>query len=513
MFRSLVLGWLYFVGCCSVGFANIGLPNVFGSNMVLQQGKEVPIWGWGAEGEKVTVEFAGQKVATVCKGGRWGLSLKPLKAGGPFEMTVKGDNTIVFANVLVGEVWICSGQSNMEWALSRTTGGDSAIANSANDKLRILGVPHNVKNVPDSNFDAKWTVAGPATTKLVSAVGYHFLSRLQKELNVPVGMINMSFGGTVIESWISKEVLDNMPFKDRNMSMDSARQDYDKRIAKVKPIIDAYERAKDSAKRFKLPNPPRPAEIPSEFKGPTTIYNGEVAPLGRLAVRGVAWYQGESNAYPGRANTYGKLLPAMIALWRRQWADAALPFIIVQLSGDRSLHKDPVENSGIAVVKEAQLKTVANTPNTALVTTHDCGELNVHYVNKAPVGARVFGAALNLAYGRKTEFTGPLYKSLKIEGNKAVLTFDHVGSGLVVRTDTAKPAELFGFAVAGKDRQFHWGKAKIEGNKVAVTCPEVAEPVAVRYGWANFSFQWNLYNKEGHPASSFRTDDWELPEK
>lgn len=495
--------------------AQVTLHNIFSDNMVLQRNAEIPIWGWGDEGVPVVISFNGQLVKTTVKNGKWSAKLSPMKENAmPQNLTVTASSKIiVIKNILVGEVWVCSGQSNMEWALSKSTGGEEAVANSTNDLLRIFNVPHNVKDVPDSNINAKWVLSSPKSTKTISAVGYWFLSKLQKELNVPLGFINVSFGGTVIESWMDKATLESMPFRDKYMDPVVSRAAYNANLEKLKPIIDAYQKAKDSAKQFKLPEPPRPSSIPSEYKGATTIFNGEIAPLAPFAVKGIAWYQGESNGYPGRANTYYQLLPAMVNLWRKVWDKKDLPFIIIQLSGDARLQSQPVENSGKATIREAQLLASQKIPNTVLVTTSDCGELDVHYKTKEPIGERVKNAALNLAHNKKITFTGPLYQSFEVKDNKIAIKFTNVGSGLQVKTDSLKPATLYGFAVAGADKKFYWADAVIEGNRVIVSSKEVSNPVAVRYAWADFSFKWNLFNKEGYPASSFRTDSWDLNPK
>jgi sialate O-acetylesterase len=496
--------------------AQVTIHNIFSDNMVLQRNVEIPIWGWGSEGIPVVISFNGQSVNTTVKNGKWLAKLSPMKESAtPQNLTVTAlSKTIIIKNILIGEVWVCSGQSNMEWALSKSNGGEEAVANSTNDLLRIFNVPHNVKDVPDSNINAKWVLSTPKSTKTISAVGYWFLSKLQKELNVPVGFINVSFGGTVIESWMDKATLESMPFKDKYTSPELSRAEYTANLEKLKPIIDAYQKAKDSAKQFKLPEPPRPSAIPSEYKGATTIFNGEIAPLAPFAVKGIVWYQGESNGYPGRANTYYQLLPAMIDLWRKVWDKKDLPFIIIQLSGDAKLQSQPSENSGKAIIREAQLLATKKIPQTVLVTTSDCGELDVHYKTKEPVGERVKNAALYLTYGkRQTTYTGPLYQSFEVKGNKMVISFTNVGSGLVAKTDSLKPANLYGFVIAGSDKKFYWANAVIKDNTVIVSADEVPNPVAVRYAWADFSFKWNLFNSEGYPASSFRTDNWELSSK
>ena len=485
----------------AISYANVKLNSLFSDNIVLQRGMEVPVWGWADEGEKVTVEFAGQSISTVTQNGKWMVKLKPLKENSiPQEMKVIGKNTLTIKNILIGEVWICSGQSNMEWALARSTGGEEACAASTNDQLRIFNVPHNVQLKPVDNVNAKWVLSEPKVTKTLSAVGYWFMSKLQKELNVPVGFINVAFGGTVIESWMSQEVLNVMPNKDKNMDLATMKAEYDANELKLKPIKDAWLKAVDSCKLNKLPVPPRPTVLPSEFKGTTTIYNGEVCPIVPFAVKGIAWYQGESNAYVKRADTYAALLPAMIKLWREDWKRPELPFIIFQITPNRKPQTDPNEKSGVAIVQEAQLKACQTVSNTALVVTMDVAESDVHYKNKQPVGERMALAARGIAYGEKIEYSGPVYQSMKVDGNKIILTFTHTGSGLV-----AKNALLKDFTIAGSDKKFVPAKAEIVGNTVVVSAESVTNPEVVRAGW-RLCPQMNLYNKEGLPASPFRTD-------
>ena len=488
--------------------ANVKLNNLFSDNSVLQRGMEVPVWGWADEGEKVTVEFAGQTVSTVAKEGKWMVKLKPMKENSqPQEMIVKGNNTLKIKNILIGEVWICCGQSNMEWALSRTIGGEEAVANSRNDQLRLFVVPHNVQMKPVDNVNAKWVLSEPQSTKMNSAVGYYFMSKLQKELNVPVGMLEVAFGGTVIESWLSQEALNAMPNKDKYMDLATMKAEYDKKDLELKPIRDAWQKSVDSCKQNNLPAPPRPSVLPSEFKGTTTIYNGEICPIVPFAVKGIAWYQGESNAYVKRADSYAALLPAMIKLWRNDWQRPDMPFIIFQITPNRKPQTDPNEKSGVAIVQEAQLKASQTVSKTALVVTMDVAESDVHYKNKQPIGERAFKAAMNLAYGKNIEYCGPIYKAMSIsniDGSKVIIDFSHAKSVLIQKGDTLK-----GFVVAGADKKFFFADAHILGNTVFVSSKYVPQPVAVRYGWADFPTV-NLFNKEGFPASPFRTDDWDL---
>lgn len=484
-------------------FSAVRLPSLFSDHMVIQREKEVSVWGWADENESVTVSFNGQSVSTVARNGKWRVHLKPMRTQKvPQTMTVKAQNTIEIHDILIGEVWICAGQSNMEWDVRRTNGGEEAIAGSDNNQLRICVVPHNVQHTPADDVKVSWKHASPSSVRHSSAVGYYFTSKLQKEMDVPVGMLQVAFGGTVIESWMSREVLAAMPNKDKYMDPEAMKAEYDARIAKIQPIIDAYERAKDSARVNNLSSPPRPSEIPSEYKGTTTIYNGEVCPIVPFAVRGVAWYQGESNAYPKRADTYYELLPVMINLWRSDWKEPKLPFIIIQITPNRKPQTDPNEWSGIAVIQDAQAKTTEKVSHTALITTMDCAEEDVHYKEKHPVGERVLLAAQYLCYGSKAEYCGPTFESMQIKGNKCVISYNHARKGLYLQGD-----KLSGFVIAGKDRKFYFADARIVGNKVEVSSPQVSAPVAVRYGWANFP-EVNLFNKEKLPASPFRTDNW-----
>lgn len=496
-----------------IAFANVKPNAIFSNNMVLQRNMSVPIWGTADPNEKVEVQFNDQKHVVVAKNGNWKIYLSPMKeCTTALTMIIKGENNkVTITNILIGEVWLCAGQSNMEWALYKTNGGEEAIANSTNAFLRIFNVPHNAQMHKVDNVMSKWTLSEPQTTKSISAVGYYFLSKLQKELNVPIGFINASYGGTVIEAWLSKEVLDIQPNKDKYMDVDIMKKQYDSIFLKAKPLIESYEKAKDSAKSLNQPVPPRPQGIPLEFKGTTSLYNGEIYPIIPYAIKGIAWYQGESNAYPQRVNTYQQLLKSLIMSWRKDWNREDLPFIIIQLSGDaKKVQQNPIEVSGKAMLKEAQFKVVQSTGNTALVTTSDCGDLDVHYRDKRPIGERVCNAALALAYEQKLEYTGPLYKSHKIDANKIIIYFTHANDGLSVKTDALKPVSLYGFAIAGQDKKFYHANAIIEGNKVVVSSDNVPKPIAVRYAWADFSYQWNLFNTEGYPASTFRTDNWDL---
>jgi sialate O-acetylesterase len=478
--------------------------------MVLQQKSLVKIWGTAAPGEKVTVTFRDQTVSTVAGAdGNWLLQLQCKSAGGPFPMSLAGSNTINLPNVYVGEVWLLSGQSNMEYALWHCIGGADAIANSTNPQLRLITIPHTATATPQSEVTASWVEANPTTTKNFSAVGYWFGSKLQKELGVPVGLINDVWGGTTIEAWLSRDVLDHLTEKNKYTDYDTVKAAYDAVIAQQKPLKDKYDRDLAGALQQHLPKPPMP-HLAGPLRGPSMLYNGMIAPIENDTIKGVVWYQGESNAYVGRANSYRVLLPKLIELWRAKWGLGDFPFIIPQITPNRKpiANLDPNTPSGIAVIREAQFLALRE-PNTALVVTTDLADADgdVHYKRKEPAGERIKLAALALAYGDKDEYSGPLYRDVKFDGAKAIISFTHVGGGL-----EAKDGPLTGFIIAGADKKFVAADAAIQGDTVVVSSPAIAAPASVRYGWADNPVPTlNLWNKAGLPASPFRTDDWPLP--
>lgn len=433
--------------------AEVKLHGLFSSHMVLQQGIEVPVWGTAADGEKITVAIGDQKVETTAAEGKFRVKLKALKAGGPHKLTVQGTNTITLEDVLVGEVWICSGQSNMQWSVNQCETPDKIKAESANANIRLYQVPRDRDARPRTDVVGGWTECGPSSVGDFSAVGYHFGRALQAKLGVPVGLINSNVGGTAAEEWTSREVL-------------AADEDF-------KPTLGNGNA--------------------------TTLYNAMIHPLAPYAIRGAIWYQGESNA--GRAEQYRKLFPAMIKNWRDHWGQGDFPFLFVQLAPWRMIVDAPSE-SDWAELREAQLMTLKASPNTGMAVITDLGdEKDIHPVPKAPVGERLALAARSVAYGEKLVFSGPVYSKLEIKGNEAVLSFDHVGGGLETRGE-----KLLGFTIAGEDKVFYNAEARIDGDKVIVKHDQVKTPTMVRYGWANFPIV-NLYNKEGLPATPFRTDD------
>ena len=442
--------------------AEVKLHGLFTNNMVLQRDAKVPVWGTAAGDEKITVTIGDQKAQTTAANGKWRVTLEPLEAGGPHKLTVKGSNTLELDNVLIGEVWLCTGQSNMQWAVSQSADPEKTIAESANSTIRLFTVPRQrlpepqtdiqVKDAQGRDIKLEWEECGPQTIGNFSAVAYAFGRSLQKQLNVPIGLISTNLGGTAAEEWTSDEVL-----RSNEMTANLAVQE----------------------KSSKL-------------------YNAMLHPLVPFAIRGAIWYQGESNA--GRALQYRTLFPMMIKNWRDDFDQGDFPFLFVQLAPFMAIKPEP-SASAWAELREAQLLTMLNVPNTAMAVITDVGdEKDIHPKQKAPVGERLALAARALAYEEDIEYSGPIYDSMKVNGNKVVLKFKHIGKGLAASGD-----KLQGFTIAGKDQRFHNAEAKIEGDTVVVQSEAVMEPVAVRYGWADYPVV-NLANKNGLLASPFRTD-------
>jgi sialate O-acetylesterase len=470
--------------------------------MVLQQKMKVNIWGTADKGERVSVTFRGKSAsATADDQGRWKVSLPSGNAGGPFPMNITGNNKLDYENVYVGEVWVCSGQSNMQWSVSACDASDKKAVETTppNKNLRLFYVQRipQAKPVDDVQVQAvdgqNWTDATPKTAMPFSAAAYFFGRDLQAALKVPVGLIHTSWGGTRAEAWTSRAQLDKNPiYKFEAQAGD-----------KLNPNIASV------------------------------LYNGMIHPLLNYRIKGAIWYQGESNA--GKAYHYRDLFPMMIQNWRQDWGQGDFPFYFVQLAPFLAVSKEPQE-SAWAELREAQLLTL-KLPNTGMAVITDYGhERDIHPTPKRPVGERLSLAARAQTYGEKIVYSGPAFKDMKVNGDKAVLSFDHVGGGLVakelvptdVRKNTVKTkegkeielsgagwrvkegstkADLIGFAVCGTDKKFHNAKAEIVGNTVVVSCEAVPNVLAVRYGWAEHPL-CNLFNKEGLPASPFRTDDF-----
>ncbi|MBN2137544.1 MAG: hypothetical protein JW720_07040 [Sedimentisphaerales bacterium] len=489
-----------------VAFADIRLPAVIGDNMVLQQGKQIAIWGWAEAGEEVMVSVSWESMqwgVTADKDGKWQFKMNSPAAGGPYEITLKGKNTIALKNILVGEVWVGSGQSNMQMTVQSSANSQEEIAAAKYPKIRLFYVKREVADEPKSDCTGSWVECSPETIPGFSAVAYFFGRELHKELDVPVGLIHTSWGGTPAESWTRRGVLEKEAdfapilkrYADAVAGYPEAKKEYDQKVEDWKAAV-----AKARADGTNPPGRPREPFGPGHSHSPSGLYNAMIAPLIPYGIQGAIWYQGESNA--GRAYQYRKLFPAMITNWREDWGQGDFPFLFVQLANFMAVKDEPVE-SAWAELREAQLKTLA-LPNTGQAVIIDIGDAkDIHPKNKQDVGKRLAAWALGTTYKKRAVYSGPLYKAMKVDGAKAILSFDHFGGGLVVKGD----GPLKGFAIAGEDKKFVWAEAKIEGNTVVVSSDAVAAPAAVRYAWADNPV-CNLYNAEGLPASPFRTDEW-----
>ena len=620
---------------CNAARAGIVLPKVFSSNMVLQRDKPLKIWGWADKGERITVELNGQKIITRATGsGDWLLTLNAMPAGGPYELKITGKNTIVLSNILLGDVYICSGQSNMEWVLKNTNNAAKEISESNYPNIRLFTVQKQTSFSEKKDVQADpWVACGPATAGDFSAVAYFFARKLVKDLNVPIGLIHTSWGGTNIEAWTSWDIMSKTAdySKVDITKMDAEQAETDKKQAQFRASLkndkgDAekwYDPANNITgwKPIQLPRAweqteignadgivwfKKEFELPASFNGkkialslgpiddddvtyingkqvgaingwntdrlyeidpailqpgkniiiikvtdnggggglygkpeqlilqagsekinlagnwwykasvlntsfgltntgpnsfPSQLFNAMIAPLTKFAVKGAIWYQGESNA--GESFKYRSLFPAMINNWRGRWNDD-FPFLWVQLANFMQPAALPAE-SGWAELREAQSMTLS-LPKTGQAVIIDIGEAaDIHPRNKQDVGCRLALAAEKVVYNKDIVYSGPVYQSMTIAGNKIILQFSNTGNGLVAKD---KYGYLKGFAIAGADKHFVWAKAVIEGDKVTVYSDAVNNPVAVRYAWADNPDDAGLYNKEGLPAVPFRTDNW-----
>jgi sialate O-acetylesterase len=567
--------------------AHIKLPALVGDGMVLQRSVPIPIWGWAAPSEQITIVF-NKKTYTTTAGsdGTWNLKMDALEAGGPYSMKLKGENKITIEDIMIGDVWLCSGQSNMGMRMSDIHNKyPQDIIASNYPYIRQLTIGKDVGYTPQHNVRAStWIAASPYTIFSFGAVGFYFARDIYNKYKVPIGLINSSWGGTRIEAWISAEGLKDFPDLDARRKDLSGKLWLRKEIAVPNPTKDltidcSYSANLDSVffngklidklnstlqtNRFLVPaallkakdnmlaiNVTHAGQIDwtetgvvygkdmvvvteagaviaqpgdwfyqsallSEKKDPfpyarilfvqdepAALYNAMIAPLVPAAIKGVLWYQGESNV--GKDKVYRELFPAMIKDWRKKWNLGDFPFLFVQLANFNAAVNQPGP-SDWAGLREAQ-RVALKQPNTAMAVIHDIGDAkDVHPTNKRDVGKRLAVAAQNIVYGEpEFEYSGPDYKSMRVAGNKIILSFDHIGSGLVARGGS----ELKYFAIAGADQKFIWANASIENDEIVVWSDQVSDPVAVRYAWADNPEGCNLYNREGLPASSFRTDNW-----
>lgn len=497
-----------FASCLSLfafGFlhAQVKLPAIISNNMVLQQNAKVALWGWAQPGEQVTITNSWNRRATTVTAdasGKWLTYVTTTKAGGPYKLTFKASNTIDVENILLGEVWLSSGQSNMEFFIGKKpnpsyTGvinHDEVMKGAEHPDIRLIDVPNKVADNPQNDFKGDWKICSAQTIDTFSAVAYFFAKEINKATGYPVGIINSTWGGTPAEAWTKKEVLQSdADLNEIVLRYQKAMDDFPQANEKYKAALAKW---KEDTSKTKGAQPRGPMGANSN-QSPAKLYNGMVVPIEPYTVRGVIWYQGESNA--DRAYQYRKLFPALIKNWRDDWDAPKLPFYFVQISPHRSQNPE---------IRDAQLYVYRSTPNTGMAVTMDNGDsLDIHPRNKELVGKRLSLWALQNEYGKKgLVVSGPLYKSAKIEGDKIRISFDY-DKGLM----TKDGSELKEFTIAGDDQNFVPANAKIQGNTVVVWSTAVKAPKAVRFAWKNVPHP-NLYNGAGLPASPFRTDNWKL---
>jgi sialate O-acetylesterase len=571
-----LLFWVAILAGASALHADVRMPGIFGDHMVLQQDMRIPVWGWADPGEKISVALGKDTASTVAGAdGKWRVDLPPVSSQAvATTLTVSGKNTVTFSDVLVGDVWLCSGQSNMEFPLRMAHNAATEVPKANDPQLRLFLVPrhstlHPQDDITGSTLDAyklfnsfhlnpgdalpgHWVVCTPDRAAEFSAVGYFFVHELRQRLNRPIGLIASYWGGSPAQAWISLSTAQADP------ALGSIVRDYQKNLAPLaagpvdmdalyatyaqqmdkwkeamahnpgKPAYDAACRAwqvasvQQRAHDIQVPRPPTPP-IPSPWQPPqmissTLLHNGMIAPLIPYAIKGVIWYQGESNGNIAASGIqYRALFAALIKEWRAEWGEGDFPFLFVQLAGNNPRPLAPVEapHFAWAWLREAQLKTLA-LPNTGMAVAIDLGSsTTIHPPDKMDVAHRLALVAEKSVYGQDVIDSGPLFNSIKIEGSQIRIGFSNVDGGLIIGTspwiDPAVPpistTELQGFAIAGADKKWVWAQAKIEGSDVVVSSDQVPAPVAVRYGWSNNPL-CNLYNKANLPASPFRTDNW-----
>jgi sialate O-acetylesterase len=481
------------------GRATVKLPYLIADHMVVQRGLPVHIWGRAEPGESVSVTFRDAERRTAADAlGRWDVYLPPGDGGGPFTMTIRGANTIVLRDVLVGEVWVASGQSNMEWPVAWAGNAQAEIASAKYPRIRLVRAAHKVSEYPAENLVGQmWRECTPESAASFSAAAYHFGRLLHEKLGTPVGLIQTAWGGTPLEGWTSLQAISEDPaLMPVFFEWNAAMQDYSLDLLRYHRDAKAWEGPALSAKAGHRPLPPAP-EKPVGPGGPRTpggLFNAMVAPITPFAIRGVIWYQGEANAgTSSRAGIYGRMFQAMIRDWRRAWGLGDFPFLYVQLANYSSPEGSWPE------LREAQREAL-ELRNTAMVVTIDIGTAdNIHPPDKKSVGARLSLAARAVAYGENVESSGPMPRQVTAEPGALRVWFDHA-RGLAARGGEARE-----FEIAGADRKFVPAEARVEGGTVVVRSAAVAWPEYVRYGWKD-NPRCNLFNGEGLPASPFR---WE----
>ncbi len=520
----ICLGVMLMMNCA---MADVRLHGIFTSNMVLQREKPIPVWGWATPGEDIAVTLGTDAVKTKADDkGTWQVELPARATGENLDMTVTGKNTINLKNLIIGDIWVCSGQSNMEFSAGGSNTAED-VKTADIPQIRCFKVNHTPSGYPEVDFPkwgmhGPWQLCTPQSVGRFTAVGFYFAREIVQQTGVPIGIIDDNWGGTPIEPWIAPTTLDAVPeLVNLKNGFDAAWAQYNKQLPAQLDKADEWIKAVRTAIANKQDAPPI-VEFPrnpiwSMGEGPKAfaLFNGMISPILRVPIKGALWYQGESNG--GDDDIYYHKMRALIGGWRTLWKQGDFPFYFVQLANFTTISTNPAGGDGYAKIRNAQTKSMS-IPHTGMATIIDIGEAdNIHPRNKQDVGKRLSLWALKNDYGKKDILvtSGPIFKDMKIEGNKIRVSFDSIGSGLMVGKKTGlaptaedKEGKLQRVAIAGADKQWVWADAVIEGDSMVVFSDKVAAPVAVRYAFAANPAGCNLYNKEGLPAVPFRSDNW-----
>jgi sialate O-acetylesterase len=500
---ALLASTLIFCLASAVASAEVTLPKILSSHMVLQRNRPIHLWGWADPGEQVSATLRTATASTNADDlGHWSLYLPPEMAGGPYQLTIAGTNTIALDDVLIGDVWFASGQSNMELPLmgfpgsAVVTNGEEEIRNANHPELRLLHIPEKATPYPQQDQPASWTLCTPETAASFSATAYFFGREIAAREHVPVGLIDSTWGGTPAEAWIS---MDSLGADASLMPVFAEWAHLSDDYVDDARIIAREKREENAARAANRPAPQLVWHPNLDSWDPAWLYNGMVAPAINFPIKGVIWYQGETNSDIERASMYERIFPALINDWRKKWQQGNFPFLYVQISNFAS-----TPGEGWAVIREAQRRTLS-LANTAMAVTIDIGTPdNVHPPDKEDVAHRLALAARALAYGEPIEYSGPNFRQESLQTGQIQLWFDHTDGGLI-----SKGGPLSGFEIAGDDKKFVSARALIDEKTIVVSSPQIPDPKYVRYGWANAPVV-NLVNAAGLPASPF-TSEMDIP--
>ena len=490
------------------------LPSIIGNNMILQQQTDAAIWGWDKPGTTVTISFRENKVSTQAElDGKWIAKIPSGAAGRSFALRIEGTNAVTLENVAVGEVWVAGGQSNMWWAVSQCKDSAGEIKSANYPDIRVWDANTAPKSAgwradkPQKTVNAEWKTTTPQTVGVFPGTAYFFAKELHERLKVPVGIVHLAVPGQEIETFLSHEFM-QAHFPQTMEVWEYRKRLYPEALEKYKTDLQAWEVQKTQARGLELQKKPEEPINPDTVTKPGELFNGMIYPAAPYTMKGFLWWQGESNA--GRSLQYRVLFPSLIEEWRHLWQRHNAPFLFVELANFLAKQTRPSEDAPWPALRDAQHEALRLSETYMISTIDILGEkedvANVHPLNKQLAGHRLYLTAMANVYGDRAQVaSGPVYSSVQFEGNKAIISFDQIGSGLMVKDGS----ELAGFALAGSDREFFWATGEIKDNRVILSSKQVNQPIAVRYAWANNPIG-NLYNKEGFPTFPFRSDNWIL---